>query len=216
MGEGRYATLVETLEKAGYRRDLSELKPFQMLREVPIDDGEPVPVVIDLLAPKGVKLGGSRPPEVPGLRVQQIDGCGVAISHHIRKKLKGKMPDGRNNSVEIPVASIAASLVMKGYALTGRDKMKDAYDIYYSLRNYPGGPAKLGEDCRELLENPVAKKGFDRIRAKFSSRDDFGPETVRRFLEEAPPQYTDLDSEQVQTDAYGQVSAFLKSLGILD
>lgn len=216
MGEGRYATLVETLEKAGYQRDLRELKPFQMLREVPVDEREPIPVVIDLLAPKGKKLKGSRPPKVPGLRVQQIDGCGIAIAHHHSKELSGRMPDGRHNSVEIPVASIAALLVMKGYALIGRDKMKDAYDIYYSIRNYPGGPGKLGEECQELLNDPVAKEGFEHIKRKFYSRDSFGPETVRGFLDEAPPQFTDLDPEQVQTDAYGQVSAFLKSLGILD
>lgn len=104
---------------------------------------------------------------------------------------------------------------MKGYALTCRDKMKDAYDIYYSVRNYPGGPYKLGEDCRELMGNPVAAKGFGLIGEKFSSRNDFGPETVRRFLSEAPPLYTVLDPDQVQTDAFGQVNAFLKSLGII-
>ena len=149
-----------------------------------------------------------------GLRVQQVDGCGVALRNHTNKEIKGNMPDGRPNTVELPVASIPALLVMKGYALSGRDKMKDAYDIYYSVRNYPGGPAKLGEDCKPLLIDPIAAEGFRLLASKFREREDFGPATVRRFLEEAAPEFTDMEPEQIQMDAFGQVDAFLMALGI--
>jgi hypothetical protein len=30
-----------------------------------------------------------------------------------------------------------------------------AYDIYYCIRNYPGGPEQLAEACRSLLEHAV-------------------------------------------------------------
>ena len=33
--------------------------------------------------------------------------------------------------------SIPALLAMKGHAVNGRYKQKDAYDIYYCIRNYP-------------------------------------------------------------------------------
>ena len=112
LDDGQYATLVETLERAGYRRDLEGLKPFQLLKLVDTHDGgDPVPVIVDLL-------------------------------------------------------------VMKGYALSGRDKMKDAYDIYYSVRNYPGGPAKLAEDCKPLLTDPIAAEGFRLLASKFRERED--------------------------------------------
>jgi hypothetical protein len=52
------------------------------------------------------------------------------------------------------------------------------------------------------------------LASKFEKREAFGPETVRRFLEDAPAEYSDLDPEQVQTDAFGQVDAFLKALGL--
>ena len=35
------------------------------------------------------------------------------------------------------MCSIPALLAMKGHALAGRYKQKDAYDIYYCVRNYP-------------------------------------------------------------------------------
>jgi hypothetical protein len=58
LSDGEYATLVETLEKAGYRRNEEDLKPFQLLRYVEIDEGDPVPVIVDLLAPRERKLKG--------------------------------------------------------------------------------------------------------------------------------------------------------------
>ncbi len=92
--------------------------------------------------------------------------------------------------------------------------MKDAYDIYYSVRNYPGGAAKLGKDCKPLLEDPIAAEGFRLLASKFGAREDFGPATVRKFLEEAAPEFTDMEPEQIQTDAFGQVDAFLRALGV--
>jgi len=100
---------------------------------------------------------------------------------------------------------------MKGYALVGRDKMKDAYDIYFSVRNYKGGPKGLADDCRKLLGDPKALEGYQHIADKFRHRDDFGPKTVRMFLEESDS-LGEMTPEQVQTDAFGQVSAFLKRL----
>lgn len=57
------------------------------------------------------------------------------------------MPDGGTNRVEIAVCSIPALLAMKGHALAGRYKQKDAYDIYYCVRNYLGGIEALAQEC---------------------------------------------------------------------
>ncbi len=56
-----------------------------------------------------------------------------------------------------------------------------AYDIYYSVRNFEGGPEALAVACRPLLGDPVVEWGLRCIAGKFGSREDFGPETVRRF-----------------------------------
>lgn len=56
---------------------------------------------------------------------------------------------------------------MKGHALNGRLKQKDAYDIYYCIRNYRGGPAALAEDCKAILAKPSGRRGYDFINAKF-------------------------------------------------
>ena len=214
LGEGEYARFVETLEKAGYERGVHGLKKFQLRRVVGTEDGEPIAVIVDLLMPREARPVKNRPPIVSDFAVQRADGAAIALQCNVSVPLKGKMPDGRNNSVEILFATIPASLVMKGYALVGRDKKKDSYDIYHSVRNFPGGPERLAEDCRPLLNNEIARNGFRYVAEKFSGSEDFGPQTVRQFLKDSAA-LGDMTPEQVQEDAFRQVRAFLAALGIV-
>lgn len=215
LGEGEYASFVETLEKAGYERGVHGLKKFQLRRVVGTEDGEPIAVIVDLLMPREARPVKNRPPIVSDFAVQRADGAAIALQCNVSVPLKGKMPDGRNNSVEMLFATIPASLVMKGYALVGRNKKKDSYDIYHSVRNFPGGPERLAEDCRPLLDNEIARNGFRYIADKFSGSDGFGPQTVRQFLKDSAA-LGDMTLEQVQEDAFRQVRAFLAALGIVE
>jgi len=101
---------------------------------------------------------------------------------------------------------------MKGYALVQRDKKKDAYDIYYCVRNYRGGPALLAADCRPLLGDSAARTGYQNIAGKFRAEDDYGPATVRMFLE-GSALLGGMTPEQIEVDAYRQVRAWLDALG---
>jgi hypothetical protein len=214
LAEGAYAELVETLERAGYERDVDDLKPFQLRRTVdPRDGGMPILVLLDLLMPRNAKTTSNRPPLVAGLRVQGADGSEVALHSNVRLAIEGKMPDGRRNRIELLVASISALLVMKGYALDGRDKAKDAYDIYFCVRSFPGGPEALAAEGTPLLTDPIARDGFMKIAAKFRSDDDYGPDTVSRFLGDSGG-FDDMTVDQLRTDAFRQVRAWLHALGL--
>lgn len=215
LADRGYADLVEKLLHAGYQRGFEGMKPFQLRRTVDLPDGgPPVAVLVDLLMPKGARTRTHRPPLIEGLRVQEADGGEVALRHNLALEIEGTMPDGRPNRVEMRVASIPALLVMKGYALVGRDKKKDAYDVYFSIRNYPDGLDTLADACRPLLDDPVARSGLSHIAAKFDRADAFGPATVRMFLEGAAPP-DGMTPEQVQQDAFRQVHALLQRLGLL-
>jgi hypothetical protein len=209
-----YAKLIEKLDAAGYERNVDGLKPFQLRRAVNLrDGGESIAVIVDLLMPKGAKTAKNRPKLVGGLRVQEADGGEIALRSNLKVRIAGTMPDGRKNEVEILVASIPALLVMKGYALVQRDKKKDSYDIYFCIRNYKDGIEALAAQCAKLLDDPVAREGFENIAAKFSSADAFGPQTVRLFLEGSDA-LGGMSPAQVQEDAFRQVRAFLVALGI--
>jgi hypothetical protein len=214
LGDGQYATLVELLRERAYVQSTT-LKAFQLVRRVdPHDDGAAIEVVVDLLKPKSAKLKKNRPPLVAALRVQDADGAELALKFRKTITLHGEMPDGGGwNTVEINVASIPALLVMKGYALQGRMKEKDAYDIHYCVRNYPGGADALACDCAAVLKTPKGRAGYSIIDQKFSDLRAFGPSSVRRFVTETALQ-GDMSPEQWVQDAFGQVDAWLRALGL--
>ena len=123
------------------------------------------------------------------------------------------MPDGGGNRVQIAVASIPALLAMKGYAITNRLKEKDAYDIYYSVRNFPGGVDALVEATRPLLAFETARRGYLHVSEKFRDLDDFGPTRVRQFVDR-PDMLAERTADQWQQDAFGQVDVWLSALGL--
>ena len=102
---------------------------------------------------------------------------------------------------------------MKGYAIAQRLKPKDAYDIYYYVRNYPGGIEALAKATRPLLDVEVARTGFLQISEKFRDLDDFGPTSMRQFVNR-PDMLGGRTADQWQQDSFGQVNAWLSALGL--
>ncbi len=213
LGDGEYVRLVEAPQTHGYQQRES-LRRFQLVRTVPSTDGEPdIDVVVDFLMPRDVKIAKNRPPLISQFAVQRADGAELALRFYQMVAIEGDMPDGGRNLVRIAVASIPALLAMKGYAIANRFKRKDAYDIYYSIRNFPDGMDALVEATRPLLDVPSARRGYCLIADKFRDVEDFGPTSARRFVEEADL-LGDRTADQWQQDAFGQVDAWLRELGL--
>lgn len=213
LGEGEYAELVETLKDHGYAQR-EGLKRFQLVRVVtPKDGGGPISIVVDFLMPRSAEFVKNVPPLVEDFAVQKADGAELALHFQEMVAIEAHMPDGGINRVEIAVASIPALLAMKGHALDKREKRKDAYDIYYCVLNFQGGLEALAAACRPLLAYENGERGFRYIDAKFATVDHFGPVCVRQFVEDSHI----LDGrtpDQWQQDAFGQVDAWLRALGI--
>ncbi len=211
LGDGEYATLVEALMGNGYEQR-GELRRFQLVRQVPVDDGgSPIDVIVDFLMPRDAAIIQNKPPILSDFAVQRADGADLAMRFYQMVAIEGPMPTGGTNRVEVAVCSIPALLAMKGYALNGRHKQKDAYDIYYCVRNYPGGIATLAQECRPVLETGSGEQGFLYICQKFDSADGYGPTSVRRFVEDSQI-LEDRTPDQWQQDAFGQLDALLRAL----
>ena len=184
LGNGEYATLIGALQGHGYAQR-EGLRRFQLVRQVPArDDGEAIDVVVDFLMPRDAEIVKNDPPLISDFAVQRADGADLAMRFYQLVAVAGLMPDGGTNRVEIAVCSIPALLAMKGHALAGRYKQKDAYDIYYCVRNYPGGIEVLAPECRPLLRHPSGERGFRHIADKFDALEGHGPTCVRRFVED--------------------------------
>ena len=213
LADGEYARLVDALRGQGYQQG-NDLRRFQLKRTVPARDaGRDIDVVVDFLMPRDVEIARNDPPLISGFAVQAANGAELALQFSKSVFLDGEMPDGGKNSVHIAVASIPALLAMKGYAIEGRMKRKDAYDIYYCVRNFPGGLTALVAATSPLLDVKAARQGYDLISNKFRDVDDFGPTSVRTFVEGSDA-LGDRTPDQWQQDAFGQVDIWLTRLGL--
>jgi len=213
LRESEYVDLVQALIDHGYEQK-GERKRFQLVRTIKADDGPPIEIVVDFLMPRNAKVEKHDPPFISDFAVQKADAGDMALKYFEMVAIEGAMPRGGINRVEIAVASIPALLAMKGHALFGRDKPKDAYDVYYCVRNYPGGIEALAEECRPLLEEKSGLTGLQNIADKFRIYEDFGPTRVREFVEGSQV-LGDRTPDQWQQDAFGQVDAFLQALGLV-
>lgn len=213
LGDGEYATLVESLMSHGYAQREGH-KRFQLVRQVPASDGGgAIDVIVDFMMPRDAKITKNKPPLISEFAVQRASGADLALRFHQLVAVEGTMPQGGKNRVEIAVASIPALLAMKGYALHGRLKQKDSYDVYYCVRNYPGGVDALADDCRSLLEHSSGREGYGYIASKFDAADSYGPTCVRRFVEDTQI-LGERTPDQWQQDAFGQIDAWLGALGL--
>ena len=163
--------------------------------------------------PLDATIARNAPPLVANFAVQRADGADLALRFNQLVAIDGDMPDGGRNRVQIAVASIPALLAMKGYAITKRLKRKDAYDIYYSIRNFPRGIDALVAATRPLCDFEIARTGFLHISEKFRHLDDFGPTSVRQFVDRSD-MLRERTADQWQQDAFGQVDAWLSALGL--
>ena len=153
------------------------LRDMTLVRTVPARDaGLDIDVVVDFLMPRDAEVARNDPPLIGEFAVQRAHGADLALQFSETVFLDGEMPGGGKNGVHLPVASIPALLVMKGYAIDGRQKRKDAYDIHYCIRNFPGGLAALVAATLPLLEIETARQGYHLISTKFRDMDDFGPD----------------------------------------
>jgi hypothetical protein len=213
LGDGEYATLIEALQEQGYRQ-AEGLRRFQLVRTVPATDGGPaIDIVVDFLMPRDAEIVKNNPPLVPGFAVQRADGADLALRFYQLVAIDGPMPNGGRNKVEMAVCTIPALIAMKGHALQNRLKQKDAYDVYYCIRNYPGGIEALAADCRPLMEHESARKGYSYVADKFDTEDAFGPTCVRRFVE-GTQILGERTPVQWQRDAFGQIDAWLRAMAL--
>ena len=213
LGDGEYVRLVKSLQDHRYRQR-DGLHRFQLVRTVPSrDGGRDIDVVVDFLMPRHAEITKNTPPLVGNFAVQRADAVDLALKDYKMVPIDGEMPGGGRNYVHVPVASIPALLAMKGYAITNRMKSKDAYDIYFSVRNFPTGLDGLVAAATPFLEIGAAKKGYLQISDKFRSVDDFGPVSVWEFVKNSDAQ-GERTADQWRQDAFGQVDVWLTALGL--
>ncbi|MDX2446681.1 MAG: nucleotidyl transferase AbiEii/AbiGii toxin family protein [Desulfobacterales bacterium] len=186
-------------------------QPFIFHRTVNID-GTDVTVQIDLLSGEYEGTGKShRHQRVQALHTRKARGCDLAFENPIAVTIEGYLPGGAKDSAAIRVASIVPFLIMKAIVLDDRMKEKDAYDIYYCLRQYSDRLHELVAEFRPHLKNRLIQEGLTKLAKNFASEEHIGSKFVSAFEE-----ITDEDDRiQMERDAFERVNYLLRELGVI-
>jgi len=179
-----YETVLAILKENGYYQS-NPNKPFQWWKNVKVDEGEPVRVEVDLLAPEyGGRSERHENQFVQDTRARKARGCDLVFTRVEEVILEGTLPNGARDTVRCRVAGIVPFLVMKGMAL-GRGKPKDAYDIEYVIRNYPGGIPAVVDLFKRDADNGLYKKDWVGFGQSLNQQITQGLKTLSTFLESA-------------------------------
>ena len=200
LDEGIYHTLSERLREAGFEPAVN-------------DKGRPMRQTWQLAKQRSATVDFLIPPSLDtdkagALRSIQKDfaafiapGLELAFTDRRRIRIDGETPIGERAARSVWVCGPGAFVALKALAVGSRGLNKDAYDLYYLIRNFGAGVAEVAACLRPLLVAPEAKQALRILQDDFLSHDGIGPRRVAEFLQGGP-------DDAVQAD----VVSFVKQL----
>jgi hypothetical protein len=208
LQDAGYATIQKLLLARGYEQD--HRQPFIFHRTVSVG-GNPITVQVDFLAGEYEGTGRThRTQRIQEGRARKARVCDLAFDLFVEMEIRGELPGGGADQAMVRVSSVIAFLVMKGMALHDPLKEKDAWDIYFTLTNYPGGLDALAAEIQPHIENGLVQEGLSKIAGKFASLTHIGPKFVADFEE-----VKEADERAApMRDAFEKVDYLLRSLEI--
>lgn len=206
VDEKKYATMLELLQKRGYRT--KEGTTFSFVKTVITNKGEEQ-IQIDFLGPEygGTKKGHRHQVVQDNFLLRKAHGADIVFDHALNLTLEGRLPSGGEGKTTIKVADVVGSLTMKGIVMGSRYKEKDAYDITSLILYYKNGPLSVADEIRPVIEHGLVKEALNAIRDRFRSQEAEGPTWFADFQEAIGDV-----REQLKTQAYLQVQRFLLAL----
>ena len=205
LDEGRYRELTERLRSAGFEPDTNaEGNPTrQRWRFVGATE-----VTIDFLIPpsRDEDRGGTIRPIERDFAAVIAPGLGAAFQDRLLVTLEGRTLLGEKACREVWVCGPGAFIVLKAIAFELRGENKDAYDLFYLVRNIEGGPATVAARLRSLMVLPEAQRAVVILERDFSDLDALGPRRTARFLFGGP-------DDELQAEVVAFIGELLDAVG---
>jgi len=205
LDQGRYRTITDRLRKAGFSQDVNEEGNPTRQRWKIERAGK---VTVDFLIPP------TQPGDIGGkLRDIEADfaaviapGLHLAFQDRRRVTLSGRTIMGEDATRDVWVCGAGAYVVLKALAFSFRGENKDAYDLFYVVRNFGSGVEEVASHLRPLLIDRAAVEAIALLRRDFLDHDGVGPRRVAEFL-------TGGADDTVQADVVGFVRQLLDRCG---
>ena len=135
-------------------------------------------------------------------------GLHLAFKDRQRVSLRGRTILGEKASREIWVCGPGAFVILKALAFGTRGENKDAYDLYYVIRNYGSGIDDVLKHLKPILHEKETQKALQILRRDFSDPDGVEPRRVAEFLYGAP-------NDELQADVAGFIRELLRKCDII-
>ena len=152
LDEGRYRTLTERLREAGFEQDQNdEGKPTRQRWKLT----KPAFVTVDFLIPPSYKTdrGGKLRSIESDFAAVIVPGLELAFQDRRQVTLEGVTVMGEKATRDVWVCGPGAFIILKALAFGERGESKDAYDLYYVVRNFGQGVEDVAVCIRPLLQD---------------------------------------------------------------
>jgi hypothetical protein len=197
----KYEAIAERLRKAGFSQDISDQGNLTRQRWQITGPGK---VTVDFLIPPASA-------EDEGGRIRDIEqdfaavitpGLRLAFTDRQKITLSGMTIRAENATRDIWVCGAGAFVVLKALAFRNRGEKKDAYDLYYHIRNYRKGIEDIADALKPMLQENETKDAIKILREDFTEHNSVGASRVAEFL-------TGGKDDAIQADVAGFVNRFL-------
>jgi len=201
LDQERYKSVSDRLRSAGFGPDLNASGNPSRQRWV---IGREAKVTVDFLIEPTLSddCGGKIRDFERDFAAFIMPGLGLAFEDQIHVSLSGKTLYGESATRTVRVCGPGAYVVLKALALKNRGQNKDAYDLFYVLRNFGSGYTDVASRLAPLLRNEHASEAIAFLEANFTQLDHLGPMRVAEFLVGGP-------NDEIQADALGFVAGLL-------
>jgi hypothetical protein len=199
----RYEDLSLRLYRADFKPDENEEgnPTLQRWKIAPTTD---LKVTLDFLIPPSLAAdkGGDLRHIQKDLVAVITPGLRLAFRDKQKVSLKGFTLLGEKANRDIWVCGPGAFVVLKALAFDQRGENKDAYDLYFVIRNYGRSVDEVCRCISPLLKEVETKKALEILNRDFLEPDGIGPSRVAQFQYGGP-------NADLQADVAGYVKELL-------
>lgn len=204
------------MRKAGFEMYQDEAGRQQSFRWCIDLDGQTV--LIEFMTEQGGEPGTiarSRRNTGAKLGAFETRGAGLVAADYVSREIRATLRDGNESFGQLRVANLVPFLTLKSLALDERGlvKHKDAYDIVFTLGNWPGGPegAAAAAAVSPVIGRDVVYDALGKLDAHFEHAGMDGPGHYSRFLFDDAVDDAE-EAERLRLEALAVVRGFFDGL----
>jgi len=204
LDDDQYTEISHRLRQEGFEPDTNEQGNPTLQRWRWGD----LKVTVDFLLPpvEGAEVGGRVLPLEGDFGVLIAPGLELAFDEREQVTIEGHTLKGERVTRTIPVCGPAAFVVLKAFAFGDRAEPKDAFDLVYVIRRWPGGAEAIVDRLARHAEHhsDLVSAALELLVRDFGAPDLIGPLRMAEF-EGA----TGSERDEVAADAHGYVDDLL-------